>query len=424
MYTSYFAGALLFLFASTSYGQNDSAGIIEESKAVSESPAQNREHADSMDKANPATDAAQEHENAGMIDPVSAGDDKKTDTVSYCKGNFNDIDLLKADAKQLRELSEKLYKKSESLEDESEDLDKAIEELEDKADDLEDQAEELLKQAGYIQSCIAITKDAQKSLLSDSIEVPGDSVIPDDRIHDQKILMLKMRNSADELLIKTKNIALKIRKMREDADSKTDISDKLDDKAEELDAKARELEEAAEYLQEQQNMAPFSARHPFKLGHQIRIAAVPPFDDDVAHILFLSGLTASYFFTDAFNVGLEDITLRFQETIYGKRTGICVSVGASYSYFVAHRFELGFGGGLAVQGQVGAERGSKVALAPFIKLFNENWVSKRFSIGPVLKVNYLATGSLFARVYPFDRPRVLPQGAVWLDFGLAYAFHF
>ena len=169
---------------------------------------------------------------------------------------------------------------------------------------------------------------------------------------------------------------------------------------------------------------PYSARFPFKLGHQIRMTAVPPFNDDVSHILFLSGLNASYFFNEALNIGIEDITLRFQETIYGKRAGLSASAAASYSYFIAHRFELGAGGGLAVQGQVGGERSSKVALAPFIKLFNENWVSKRFSIGPVLKINYLAMGNLFARAYPFDRPRVLPQGAWWIDFGLAYSFHF
>ncbi len=86
--------------------------------------------------------------------------------------------------------------------------------------------------------------------------------------------------------------------------------------------------------------------------------------------------------------------------------------------------ELGAGFGGAIQGQVGAERSYDVAGALFIKLFNENWVANRFSLGPVVKFNFLANGDFFTRAMPFDKAQVLPEKAWWMDFGITYTFHF
>jgi len=304
--------------------------------------------------------------------------------VAYTKGDFADVQSLRKDAEVLREQAKKLYEKAKDIRGESGDVDHVIEDLEDEADDLEDQAEELLKQAGRLQTCIKLSEDADELLKTDSLQLDSDTIALEGTLKEQKMLMLKMRNSADELLIKAKKISVRVREMKEGADEKGDLSDNLEDKAEALEEKAEELEEMADKLEEEQNMLPLSTRFRFQIGHQLRFTSVPPYNDKDPHLLLLSGLNFSFNINEFLGIGAEDITLRFNETIYGTRTAISASPVVSFSYFVARRFEFGAGVGTAIQGQVGGSKSYDIAVAPCVKLFNENWVTKRFSLGPVM----------------------------------------
>lgn len=361
------------------------------------------------------TDQVQKKDKAGS--PPAQG-------MAYKKEGFTDVEGLRKDAEILREQAKKLYEKAKDIRSGSDDVDDVIEDLEDDADDLEDEAEELLKQAGRLQTCIKLSEDADELLKIDSLQVGSDTISLEDNLKEQKMLMLKMRNSADELLIKAKKISVRVREMKEGTDEKGDLSDKLEDKAEALEEKAEELEVMADELEEEQNTLPLSTRFPFQFGHQLRFTSVPPYNDKDPHLLLLSGVNFSFYIKDFLSIGAEDITLRFSKTMYGKRTAISASPIVAFSFFAAGRFEFGVGMGTAIQGQVGGDKSYDIALAPFIKLFNENWVTKRFSLGPVTKFNFLAKGDLFARSIPFDQAKVLPEKAWWFDFGVTYAFHF
>lgn len=365
-----------------------------------------------------------EREDTDQIQELDSASSSPVQELAYKKENFVDINRLREDAKILSEQSKKLYEKAEDIRSMSDDMDDAIEDLEDEVDDLEDEAEELLKQAGNLQTCIKLSKEADEILNADSLQLGSDTTSLKDNLNEQKMLMLKMRNSADELLIKAKKVSVSVREMKESSDEKEDLSDKLEDKAEALEDKAEELEEMAGKLEEEQNLLPFSERFPFRLGHQVRFTAVPPYNDKDIHLLLLSGLNFSFYINNFLSVGAEDITLRFSETIYGTRIAISGSPVVSFSYFLARRFELGAGIGTAIQGQVGGDKSYDIALAPFIKLFNENWVAKRFSLGPAVKFNFLARGDFFTRSIPVNQAKVLPEKAWWFDFGITYTFHF
>ena len=365
-----------------------------------------------------------EKKNTDQMQELDSTVSSPVQELSHKKGNFTDFDRLREDAEVLREQAKKLYEKAKDIRNVSDNMDDAIEDLDDEVDDLEDEAQELLKQAGNLQTCIKLSKEADEILYADSLPLGGDTTSLKGNLNEQKMLMLKMRNSADELLIKAKKISVSVREMKESSDEKEDLSDKLEDKAEALEDKAEELEGMAEMLEEEQNQLPFSERFPFRLGHQVRFTAVPPYNDRDINLLLLSGLNFSFYINNFLSVGAEDITLRFSETIYGTRTAISGSPFISFSYFLARRFELGAGIGTAIQGQVGGDKSYDIALAPFIKFFNENWVAKRFSLGPAVKFNFLARGDFFTRSIPFDQAKVLPEKAWWLDFGITYTFHF
>lgn len=435
---------LFFLLINTiSFGQKDTSDITGEGVPVKDSvtiqPPSELNKADeevspekvnvgdhvggSVEIAKQDKDSIKREDNSKLL-PVQK--DKKP-VSEYKKENFSDIDLLREDAKILQEQAEKLYKMADDFEDESDKIDDAMEDLEDNADDLEDEAEELLKQARLMQKCIRLSTEASEIIQLDSTDtgkVVSDTMPSEEYMKDQKILMLQMRNSADRLLIKAKKIAIKVREMGEASDAKDELSDKFEDKADRLEDKAEELEDVADQLEEKQNLIPLQVRYPFQIGHQIRFSTVPPYRDSDPHVLILSGINISRYITYIICIGIEDITLRFNETIYGTRIAVMGSPLVSFSFFPAMRCELGVGIGTAVQGQVGAHRSSNVALAPFIKLFNENWVANHFSLGPVVKVNFLPKGQFVTRSLPFDKSKVLPEKAGWIDFGITYKFHF
>jgi hypothetical protein len=118
------------------------------------------------------------------------------------------------------------------------------------------------------------------------------------------------------------------------------------------------------------------------------------------------------------------MAIRWAETIFGTRFAVCGSPVVAVSYFPGKRVELGAGIGAGIQVQTGGERSYDISAAPFFKLYNRNWVASRFSIGPVMKINYCAKNDFFTRTVTIDHAKVLPGGAWWFDFGLTYSFHF
>lgn len=342
---------------------------------------------------------------------------------SIQKSDASDIEFLRKEAKLLREQADKLYAMAENFDTESRAASSEIKELETKADELENQAQELLKQAALLQSSIKASLEAYtlSKSAADTSEGKRDTV--SEPMKEQKLLMLQMRNNADNLLIKAKKMAVKGREMKENADGKDDLADRFNEKARELESKAQELIQKAETLEERDNKTPFSVRFPVALGHQIRFSMVPPLNDRDAHILFISGFNVIYYFNKSVNAGVEDISLLFNQTVYGTRTAISGSPVVSFSYFPAKRCELGGGIGFTIQGQFGADRESNIAFAPCIKLYNENAVWRHFTIGPVVKCSYLINGNFFTRGQPANNPDVLPEKAFWISLGLIYNFH-
>ena len=442
------------LVAIASFSQDDTEGIIEEKEPAVTQSSEDRtsseevsemQEADKEDRAsesdaipdssllsNEAEDRSQSEETVSRNE--AAGESQKpysekkggksaTDAIS---GRATTVDELREQARLLQEQAEKLYTRAGEFEDDTENMDEAIEDLEELADELEEEAEELLEQAGELQMCIKMADEAQPPMPIDSsitISDTGDTMASAEDMQDHKLLMLKMRNSADKLLMKVKEIAVQVREMKETGDEKDDLSDEFDYKASTLEGKSEEMEEAADSLEEAQNMLPLAIRFPFRLGHQLRISAVPPYDDKNAHVLLISGFHFSFYFKGFLGIGIEDLSIRFNETIHGTRVALCGSPIVSYSFFPLKKLELGVGIGGAIQGQVGADRSYSIAGAPFIKLFNETWVAKRFSLGPVLKFNFGAKGNFFTRVLPSDNAKVLPEKAWWMDFGITYTFH-
>lgn len=407
---SHYITPLLFclLLYNFIFGQSDTADVVGNKDASVQPPS-------AEETVGEETDQTEKKDKASS---PSARD------VAYTKGNYTDVETLRKDAEILREQAKKLYERAKNIRSESEDMDDIIEDLEDEADDLEDQAEELLKQAGNLQTCIKLSEDADELLNTDSLQLEGDTTSLEGSLEERKMLMLKMRNSADELLIKAKKISVRVREMKESDDEKDNVSDNLENKAEALEEKADELEAMADKSEEEQNMLPLSTRFPFQIGHQLRFTSVPPYNDKEPHLLLLSGLNFSFYVTNFLRIGAEDIALRFSKTMYGKRTAISGSPVVAFSFFAARRFEFCAGLGTTIQGQVGGDKSYEVAFAPFVKLFNENWLTNRFSLGPVIKFNFCAKGDLFTRSIPFDQPKVLPEKAWWFDFGITYAFHF
>ncbi len=406
------------------FSQSENEGITE-GKTPSET-LDSEETAGEMEK----TSVVDNVQSAEVMEKSKFSADKNADAEIFNKeetGGLVDVAQLRKESKLLQAQAEKLYEKAEKFGGDAEEVNDAIEELEDLVDDLEDEAEELLKQASKLRMCIKMDEESPSTLPLDSTlmvnDTTGDTVILAGNREEHRALMYRMRNSADQLLQKAKVISLQVREMKETSGEKEDLSDRFEDKADELEDKAEELEEAADSLEEQLNTIPLANRFPFRIGHQMRIAAVPPYDDKKVHVLLTSGLHFSYYFRNFIAIGLEEITIRFNETIYGTRVAICASPLVSYSLFPLKKLELGFGAGVAVQGQVGADRSYDIAAAPFIKLYNENWVTKRFSLGPVLKFNYCANGEFFTRVLPADNAKVLPKKAWWMDFGITYTFH-
>ena len=161
------------------------------------------------------------------------------------------VGSLLAEAKSLKEQSEKLYDLAEKLEKESKDLQESAEELEEDAEDLEDRARALLREADRMEEAINLSRRAYKRLENTAGKKDRDTgTTSSSYLEEQKKLLVKMRSNADDLLVKAKKIALNIRKMAELSDRKKTMADDLNDNADTLEIKSKELKDTADSLED------------------------------------------------------------------------------------------------------------------------------------------------------------------------------
>jgi hypothetical protein len=112
-----------------------------------------------------------------------------------------------------------------------------------------------------------------------------------------------------------------------------------------------------------------------------------------------------------------------QQTMLGNRYAIAGAPAISYSFFPIKRLQLGVTAGASLQERVGCDQAARTSVAPYVAFFNEVWVRNHFSISPILRLNYAASGPYYTTAFN-QHSGVLPQGAVWMDFGIGYNFNF
>lgn len=225
----------------------------------------------------------------------------------------------------------------------------------------------------------------------------------------QNALLAQIHQNSEALLEKSKEMSVKAREMEDAAKDREEMADELADKARKL--------------AEDQNPLPLSKRFPFHFGFQLRITQVKPFLSDNVDLLLLHGLNVGYSVSPRIKIGLEDISLYMQQTMLGNRYAITGGPAMSYSIFPFKRLQLGAIAGASLQGRVGCEKAARMSVAPYAAIFNEVWVRNHFSISPILRINYAAYGPYYTTALS-QHSGVLPQGAVWMDFGIGYNFNF
>jgi hypothetical protein len=217
----------------------------------------------------------------------------------------------------------------------------------------------------------------------------------------------QMRSSADSLLQKARDINARVRKLEEDADRREGQNARVAADTQKADTR------------------PLTTRFPLSFGYQNHYTAVPPYDDGEAYVLHMSGLYFAYSFTHWLHAGVRDIMLYFPQTTEGTRYALSLSPYVGASWFALRRMECMVDVGVGLQGQAGpGPGGNDAVIMPFVSLSDELWLAKHFSLGPIVRVNYVALGNLYAGALPRDKGDVLPQGSAWFDAGLSFSFHF
>jgi hypothetical protein len=392
---------------------------LESAPASTQTPTQ---QPSSFEKSQPAVQIGAEH-----ATPSTAAQINPADSLNNGVENMRrEAARLRAEAKALRELSDTLNRASNEAE-------KKADEARDNADKLENQTKEANVQevAQHLKIELErikwrIKADVERikqlhgqktsdesvyTLQADSLDsvlthLSVDSSINVDK---QKLLSLEIHNNSKALFEKSREMASKARELEEVAEKREDLAD--------------DLTEKAKVLAEEQNPLPLSQRFPLHFGFHLRFTGVGPFSEDIRDILLLHGAFVTYSFTPNMEVGLQDLTVYSQQTIYGERYAIAGAPSVQFSFFPVKRLQLGAVGGLSVQGRVGCDRPAKMSVAPFIAVLSEVWIRNHFSISPIVRLNYAAYGPYYT-VALNDHSGVLPQGTVWLDFGLSYSFNF
>jgi hypothetical protein len=347
--------------------------------------------------------------------------------------DLSTVEKLKEESAKLREDAKTLRDLADTLNRSSDDAEKKADEANDKAEKLEDDLKEnevhhvahqvkleMERIKRIIQADVerikklhgaSSTDDSLYTLQADSLDtllahVSGDT---DGGMDRQKKLLDEIHTNSNKLLEKSKDMSVKARELEEAADDREDMADDLADKAKKL--------------ADEQNPLPLSKRFPLHFGFQLRFTQVKPYVSSSPDILFLHGTNVSYSLSPKIEVGLQDISLYWQETIYGNRYAIGAAPSVRVGFFPVKRMQLGGTGGVSVQGRVGTNHAARLSLAPYVGLFDEVWVRNHFSISPVVRLSYAAYGPYYT-VALSQHSGVLPQGACWADFGVGFNFNF
>jgi hypothetical protein len=346
---------------------------------------------------------------------------------------INTVDKMQQEAAKLRAEAKTLREMSDTLNRASDDAEKKAEEANDKAEKLEDDLKE--HDVHHVAQHVKLEIERLKRIIQADVErirklhgatAANDSIymLQADSLdtilargsNDSAASMDKQRRLLDEihansgaLLEKSKEMSVKAREMEEAADDRDDLAD-------DLSAKAKKLAD-------EQNPLPLSKRFPLHFGFQLRFTQVKPFFSNTVDVLFLHGMNVSYSLTPHLEAGLQDITLYWQETIFGYRYAITEAPSVRYAFFPVKRFQVGATGGLSLQEFVGCNHAARLSIAPYVAVSSEIWVRNHFSISPILRLNYAAYGPYYT-VALSQHSGALPQGACWVDFGIGYNFSF
>jgi hypothetical protein len=347
--------------------------------------------------------------------------------------DINTVDKMQQEAGRLREEAKTLRDMADTLNRASDDAEKKADDANDKAGNLEDDLKE--HTVHYVAGQVKLEMERLKRIIEADVErikklhgvaTANDSLylrqadsldtiivhVSKDStgiMEKQKKLLDEIHANSSALLEKSKDMSVKAREMEEAADDREEMAD--------------DLAEKAKKLADDQNPLPLSKRYPLHFGFQLRFAQVKPFFSSTVDVLLLHGLNVSYSLTPHIEAGLQDVTLYWQETMYGNRYAITAAPSARLSFFPVRRMQLGATGGVSCQYRVGCSRPEMVGVAPYIALFNEVWVRNHFSITPVVRLNYAAYGPYYT-VALSQHSGALPEGACWMDFGIGYNFNF
>jgi hypothetical protein len=333
---------------------------------------------------------------------------------------------LREEAKALRDMADTLNHASDEAEKKADEANDRVEKLEDdlKENDIQYVAHHVKLEMERLKRIIAADVERIKKLhgvtsandslylrQADSLDTILAHVSIDSAgaMEKQKKLLDEIHANSNALLEKSKDMSVKAREMEEAADDREDMAD--------------DLTEKAKKLAEDQNPMQLSKRFPLHFGFQLRFAQVKPFFSSTLDMLLLHGMNISYSVTPHIEAGLQDVTLYWQETIYGNRYAITAAPSVRYAFFPVHRLQIGATGGVSGQYRLGCNHRTEFSAAPYVALFNEVWVRNHFSITPVIRLSYAAYGPYYT-VALSQHSGALPQGACWVDFGIGYNFNF
>lgn len=357
--------------------------------------------------------------------PLNAAQDSATSRASV-ESLRADAARLKAEAKALRDLADTLNRSSDDAEKRAVEAQQKAEKLQQEIgeQDVRHAAGQVRTEIERIKKLIQAdvervrrahgAKTAEDSLYefqADSLDAVLSHMSSDTSqdLEQQKKLVREIQENSQELLDKSREMSVKARELEETAGRREDL--------------AEDLSEKANRLAEDQNTLALSKRFPLHFGFQLRITDVGPYNQQKLDLLLLHGLFLTYSLTKNFDLGLQDITAYWEETPDGQRYAVAASPSARFAIFPVKRLQLGAVAGLSVEGRVGAGHPARASVAPFLALFNEVWVRNHFSISPLVRLNYAAYGPYYTAALS-QHSGVLPQGALWIDVGMSYAFNF
>jgi hypothetical protein len=346
---------------------------------------------------------------------------------------INTVEKMRQEAARLRMESRSLHELADTLNQSADDAEKKADEVSDKAENLTDnlsesdarrvahhvklemermkrliQADvERIKKLHGIQS----TNDTLYTLQADSLDSILARVSTDttETTKKQKALLEEINTNSASLLAKAREMSQKARELEDAADKREDLADEWANKADKL--------------AEEQNTTPLSKRFPLHFGFQVRVSRIGDRFNDEPDLMLFHNLHLTYSITPHMEAGFQDISLYWQQTVFGTRYAVTGSPALKLSFFATKRYQLGAMAGASVQARMGCNRPTRYSVAPFAGIYNEFWIRHHFSISPVLRCTYAAYGPYYGLALS-DHSGVLPEGAVWLDFGLGFNFNF